>query len=118
MDLILFGPYFVALLILRLVLMALWAPPEARLRASDTLAILAPIAVYVALSRAVQDRQGFTWFVAEFATAVPVAIGLSSGPSLRVERPWVFSTLVAVAGSVTAWIAWMKVPYTGLTRLF
>jgi hypothetical protein len=111
-------PYFVAVWILHYVLSRLWAPPGLRLQRADSVAIVAPIAVYLVLTHAIEDRQGFYWFLANFVIAVPVGVGVSLMPPLRTRRPWLWSSSVAIVGALTAWVAWLEIPRVGLTRLF
>ena len=107
----LYGIPYLALIAIAMIVIGRFRPcimPKRRLWA-----LLGPIALYLFLIIAVQDRQGFNWGYANMAMAVPgiAAVAMATRSSIAY---WVCIAVTAITGIT----AWLLIPMKGLTRLF
>ncbi len=76
-------------------------------------ALIAPIAFYLILTHAVNDRQGFNWGYVNLIVALPAIFTLYLGTISPIVY-WI-GVLITMT---TAYLAWLFFPMQGMTKLF
>lgn len=76
-------------------------------------ALLFPLALYLFLTFAVEDRQGFHWGYANLVMAAPAVMAVIAATRSR-PAYWACIAATTIAGIA----AWLLIPKQGLTRLF
>ena len=76
-------------------------------------ALVLPLALYLFMTFAVQDRQGFNWGYANLAMAVPGMLAVI----MATRSSFAYWCCIAITGAAGI-TAWLIIPMKGLTRLF